>query len=600
MKDLIMNIKLISKKIIEDKNGNIWLGTNGGGLIKYDGQNFYLYKKESGIKSNYIYNLFVDDNNILWITTNYGLSRFDTKKNEIQSYFFNIKNQENINSITIDKSGAIWLSAGGSGLYKFFNDTLTQYNTDNLFIKNSIRCLALDKDDNIWIGTTDGLYKFDNHVFYKYDISNGLSGNYIMSIYIDDSNNVCVGTKYDGLNIIKNEKSIVQFKSSNVIDNYYVNSICQYDDGTYIVGGNGLHLFNNLLTNLQLKENSVKNMFTGIINLNDTIFITTQFGIRIIFDNDVTYLNLDKNIYAELTTIAKDRLNNIWVGTNDGFIMQLKGNILVPYYFVNARVDKIFFDNNNKLWVGTYYRGLYHIDKDSVYHFAKTTPFYNVSINDINQDSSNNIWISTYGKGLIKFANNKFTLYTENEGFPTNFFNQIEILDKNNLILTTSEDGIISFNLKKKTIKKHNNFFESDKENNFDIVVAFDKDRKLIVWDDKNIYYNIDNLNDKIYDRLTFVGDRLINNNSFKYMIADSKKNLWLSNFNSVSIANQSQTIRRNKVPNIIINNLIVNDKYIDFRDLIKDTSHAYRNYPYKNGIKKVFSFYQSTNSTKI
>src|SRR5690606_5271533 len=66
--------------IIQDKNGFIWIGTNGTGLYRYDGVNYfgYEYNKNSGsINSNFIYSTFVDSDNNLWVGTDDGLCLYN-------------------------------------------------------------------------------------------------------------------------------------------------------------------------------------------------------------------------------------------------------------------------------------------------------------------------------------------------------------------------------------------------------------------------------------------------------------------------------------------------------------------------------------------
>jgi ligand-binding sensor domain-containing protein len=59
--------------VIQDHKGYLWFGTRGGGLSRFDGQNFESFTDRQGLVNNYIYSLKEDQKHILWIGTNDGL-----------------------------------------------------------------------------------------------------------------------------------------------------------------------------------------------------------------------------------------------------------------------------------------------------------------------------------------------------------------------------------------------------------------------------------------------------------------------------------------------------------------------------------------------
>ena len=83
-----------------DKNGNLWIGTNGGGLNRYNKatNNFTHFTTENGLPNDAVYTVLCDNNGMLWLGTNYGLCRFNpdnyscknfTLKDGLQNYEFN-------------------------------------------------------------------------------------------------------------------------------------------------------------------------------------------------------------------------------------------------------------------------------------------------------------------------------------------------------------------------------------------------------------------------------------------------------------------------------------------------------------------------------
>lgn len=67
--------------IHEDSLGNLWLGTRGGGLEYYDRINnsFTNYTHSDGLPNNLVYGVLEDEENNLWMSTNWGISKFDIK-----------------------------------------------------------------------------------------------------------------------------------------------------------------------------------------------------------------------------------------------------------------------------------------------------------------------------------------------------------------------------------------------------------------------------------------------------------------------------------------------------------------------------------------
>ncbi|MEP7220135.1 MAG: two-component regulator propeller domain-containing protein, partial [Bacteroidota bacterium] len=64
----------------EDRRGNIWFGTRGGGISRYDGVAFASYGEENGLVDNYVRAILEDRSGTLWIGTDHGVSRYDGRR----------------------------------------------------------------------------------------------------------------------------------------------------------------------------------------------------------------------------------------------------------------------------------------------------------------------------------------------------------------------------------------------------------------------------------------------------------------------------------------------------------------------------------------
>jgi len=173
--------------ILADKSGNIWAGTYGNGLDKFDPKTgiFTHYKHNesdpSSISGDTITCILQDQEGMLWIGTSMqGLNRLDPttgkfthyrhRENDITSLSF-----DQVRVIYEDKKGVIWIGCGGpffenqrgkdGGLNRLdkktgkFTSWKHNENDTHSLIDNRVRAILEDSHGNFWVGTAgDGLH----------------------------------------------------------------------------------------------------------------------------------------------------------------------------------------------------------------------------------------------------------------------------------------------------------------------------------------------------------------------------------------------------------------------------------------------------------
>ena len=60
--------------ITEDKTGNLWFGTSGGGVSRYDGKSFINFTTAQGLADDMVYDIMIDSQENIFIGTNLGFS----------------------------------------------------------------------------------------------------------------------------------------------------------------------------------------------------------------------------------------------------------------------------------------------------------------------------------------------------------------------------------------------------------------------------------------------------------------------------------------------------------------------------------------------
>jgi ligand-binding sensor domain-containing protein/signal transduction histidine kinase/DNA-binding response OmpR family regulator len=114
------------RAIHEDKFNNLWIGTEGGGLLLFDRKTHKItrYIDSDGLPSNSILNILEDQAGELWCSTYNGLSKFNSRQKKFKNYYATDglqSNQFNYNAALKLSSGE-FLFGGINGFNKFFPD----------------------------------------------------------------------------------------------------------------------------------------------------------------------------------------------------------------------------------------------------------------------------------------------------------------------------------------------------------------------------------------------------------------------------------------------------------------------------------------------
>lgn len=168
---------------LQDKAGNLWFGTTGSGVYRYDGKLFYNYTVKDGLNNNAVWSILEDKSGNIWFGTTDGICRYDGK-NIIpisipfsirpvvsNSYYTNQSTKNTVWSMLQDKSGKIWFGTG-DGVYCYDGFNFTRFlNNDRVVNKDSLHlkmvdCILEDKSGDIWFASgcppgMEGVCRYD-------------------------------------------------------------------------------------------------------------------------------------------------------------------------------------------------------------------------------------------------------------------------------------------------------------------------------------------------------------------------------------------------------------------------------------------------------
>ncbi|MBA7520479.1 Adaptive-response sensory-kinase SasA [subsurface metagenome] len=405
--------------IAEDVNGDIWIGSdNGIFIIKSDLSEINTLRNSRGLRSVNIRNIYVENDERIWIGTDGGgLYLYHKSTDSFTSFvsdeFDNYSiNNNSVHSIWKDNQGILWLGTyqGGVNFAPIdsklkFRHIKNEKGNSNSLAYNAVSAFHEDSEGNLWIGTDGGGLDYFNtktkifkHYVYNPDNPNSISGNSILTISEDNDRNIWIGGYLLGFNVINRKTgTIKRYKhdphNSNSLNNDDVRDILICEDNTVWIAtnGGGLNKYdpetNRFIHYRQGNNNAIVNdwclkIYEGI---DGRLWIGTYGGLSIFNPKDNTFQNYAKNndpgslSNSWVYTFAEDKAGNMWVGTANGLNIfdretQLFSTILTTEGLSNEVINGILIDNSDNLWLSTN-RGISKFNPSD-------TSFRNYDVND--------------------------------------------------------------------------------------------------------------------------------------------------------------------------------------------------------------------------
>jgi ligand-binding sensor domain-containing protein/signal transduction histidine kinase/DNA-binding response OmpR family regulator len=246
--DLISNVITAFE---EDVSGNIWIGTDGGGLFLWEINNkrYIPFNPES--KTNYFPSYIVAtlrlsrDRERLWVGTyDHGLIELNTRTRSMR--LFNTENgklkNNSVSAIVEGRNGRLWVGTLEGGISILSNTTEKKVESDNIEPLTSVVTLFEDTDESIWVGGYYGVHIYQPSLktsTYLTPDNSDIAGT-INCIFKDSENNIWLGTRTKGLQLFhRKNKKFISFSEDQGLANNIVNSIVEDDRGYLWIGTSG-------------------------------------------------------------------------------------------------------------------------------------------------------------------------------------------------------------------------------------------------------------------------------------------------------------------------------------------------------------------------
>lgn len=336
--------------IHRDVKGFLWIGT-GDGLNRYDGKQVKVFRKTSSnsgsvLKGFSVHSMTEDNQHNLWFSTERNLVQYHMPSQvftEIIPFDDSASYPGNKVLIDVDTlNNTIWLLQPAVCIfnYNYVTKKFKRFNlpgnaTRKMIFLNSNA--VLDAHGNIWMGSTDGLY--------GYDIKKNVWKQYYQG--------------YELLRLCKDAFGKIWLLNEN--------NLYSFDPAT---------LWLKVLKNHKSKSNTYISLaadqrgFVWVGTLNGILYYASSLDDEINWGANINALASSQNI-LELRCLYVDRDNLLWIGTEGGGVIQVNLEPANFHIFPNPDdpgnlktlyIKSIFCDDDSKVWLGTFKKGIYILD----------------------------------------------------------------------------------------------------------------------------------------------------------------------------------------------------------------------------------------------
>jgi signal transduction histidine kinase/ligand-binding sensor domain-containing protein len=486
----IDNNRFIS--LFEPPSGDLWVGTEGSGVMRYRQGRFTSYGPEHGLENlGYVIN-GDPEGNLFFLSGDFRVYRFADEKfllidadlatasaapaEQSESLFIYCFGRDegpqvvclsdgkllkftladglpslNFLSRAQDRDGSLWALTTDAGMIHLKNGQVAEiYAPPDLLAEepllltsgHRISLLSKDKQGALWL--TD-LKTRQKELLTRHppDPLKNIKAEWGTSTlpdirhgYEDREGNIWLGTLREGLFRVRKQVITTYSKVDGLLDNNVYPIFEDRNGGVWIGTTKGVFKYQNgAFTFIKGSENfyvdSLGEDASGrlLVSFGSSVFVLEENQFRTI------YRGQD---YVPIWAIYTDQENALWLGTEQGLV-RLKDGLTTTFTtkegLTGNNVKVMIDDQNGGFWIGSY-GGLSHY-KDG--KFTSWTETANLTIRSLYQDAEGVLWIGTYDSGMTRFKDGKFNNYNTGNGLFNDGAFQILEDDQRNFWLSSNQ-----------------------------------------------------------------------------------------------------------------------------------------------------------------
>lgn len=410
---------------LEDSRGEMWIGTDGSGICRFNGIDLEVMDRSDGLSGNIVRSVFEDSRGRIWIGTDAGLNRYD--------------------------------------------GSILEHIADTLITETAVMTINEDRDGNLWVGTESmGLFRIsesDSIPIQNISQSEGLASIFITDIDFDMEGRIWL-SMIGGVNVMEyhdGEINVVKLAAPYDIPNPYIWCGSMDPEGNMWFGSLGSGVF-MIPKDADLNNvNAVTSPFLDIIS-EDRIwdihwtgkgecYVATETQGVICFTGDklMDHFTKEKGLRSDqIYSITENAKGDLWFSTLGKGILLYENKLLVKYTdqtgIQGTRIFDVEVSHKGEIMIGT-------DEGFSVYEFRGDIPVLNSAytkesglpfseITSIEQ-GADNTWLAGSG-GVIRLEKGKIHIPDFNAGLSENTVNCL-LEDSRGTLLIGTKNGYSAY-----------------------------------------------------------------------------------------------------------------------------------------------------------
>src|SRR5208337_454317 len=468
------------------RDGSLWAGTDGGGLLRYQNGVFRHYSAEDGLSNDFVRVVYEDHQGVLWVGTDDGLFRLSGDR------ILRVDGQGNIPPLAVhaireDDTGGLWV--GGSKLVVIHRRDCKEYPLEGYPSASRVKSILQTGDRTIWVGTVSGLQRMPlnatgNARFEKIaeisstvrtlhednagtlwigTIGGGLiryrdgrfsqvntpedpPSNTVLALYEDSERNIWVGLQTGLLRLSRTPMTTFPLPGAQNAD---FGTVYADKDGSLWVASANLYRINPRRSASEfipplgpgIRVRDVLRDHTG------SLWVGTEgHGVFVSKGGTQVHYTTRNGLTNDfIRAFLESREGSIWIGTDEGLNRWHDGvltNYRMPQGLSYFSIRALLEDTQGDIWIGTE-QGVSHWQNGKFVEDAVTERLRSEKVWTVHQDRDGGLWFGTRGGGLFRWRAGKLSAFTSTQGLASNSIYQI-LEDQRGTFWMSGPNGIVS------------------------------------------------------------------------------------------------------------------------------------------------------------